>query len=147
MSVKIRERVYSKTNTMNWQADIHVKLLDGRKVRERASVPGATSRSAALKWARERERWLILHGHEEEEPSSEEPEAGSTMPTFAEFSDRFITEYVLAIGLKPSTGVAVDGMHGPSTESALIAWGRRHCCRSRLVCTEVQTDPLGTRIW
>jgi len=103
MSVKIRERVYSKTNTMTWQADIHVKLLDGRKVRERASVPGATSRSAALKWARERERWLILHGHEEEEPSSEEPEAGSTMPTFAEFSDRFITEYVLANGLKPST--------------------------------------------
>ena len=103
MSVKIRERVYSKTKTMTWQADIHVKLLDGRKVRERASVPGATSRSAALKWARERERWLILHGHEEEEPSSEEPETGSTMPTFAEFSDRFITEYVLANGLKPST--------------------------------------------
>ncbi|MEZ4453270.1 MAG: hypothetical protein R3B09_27655 [Nannocystaceae bacterium] len=24
---------------------------------------GATSHSAALKWACERERWLILHGH------------------------------------------------------------------------------------
>ena len=45
MSVKIRERVYSKTNTMTWQADIHVKLLDGRKIRERTRIPGATSRT------------------------------------------------------------------------------------------------------
>ncbi|MEZ4383375.1 MAG: site-specific integrase [Nannocystaceae bacterium] len=106
MSVKIRKRVYKKTNTMTWQADIHVKLLDGRMVRERVKVPGATSRSAALKWARERERWLILHGHEEEVPSSEEQgeeAAAQEVPTLAEFSERYLNEYVLANRLKPST--------------------------------------------
>lgn len=100
MSVKIRERVYSETNTVTWQADIHVKLLDGRKVRERAKIPGATTRAAALKWARERERWLILHGHEQGE--DEEP-APPAVPTLAEFCQRFIAEYAVANRLKPST--------------------------------------------
>ena len=105
MSVKIRERVYPETNTVTWQADIHVKLIDGRKIRERSKIPGATSRSAALKWAHERERWLILHGHEEEaeEAAAAEVEAAPKMPTLAEFSERFVAEYVLANRLKPST--------------------------------------------
>ena len=79
MSVKIRERIYSETNTVTWQADIHVKLLDGRKIRERSTIPGATSRSSAMKWAQERQRWLILHGHEEREKQPEAPR----MPTLA----------------------------------------------------------------
>jgi integrase len=99
MSVKVRERVYPETNTSTWQADIHVKLLDGRKIRERSKIPGATSRSAALKWAHERERWLILHGHEQGAQQLEPPR----MPTLAEFSRRFIEEYALANRLKPST--------------------------------------------
>jgi len=117
MSIKIRERVYPETNTVTWQADIHVKLVDGRKIRERAKIPGATSRSAALKWARERERWLILHGHEKEEQKRKqkktkdgdgreleaEAKAPTKMPTLEEFSERFMTEYVLANRLKPST--------------------------------------------
>ena len=86
MSVKIRERVYPETNTVTWQADIHVKLIDGRKIRERSKIPGATSRSAALKWAKERERWLILHGHEKEANETKngqvpEAEAAPKMPT------------------------------------------------------------------
>ena len=106
MSVKIRQRVYRKTNTVTWQADIHVKLLDGRKIRERSKIPGATSRSAALKWARERERWLILHGHEEGGDSKEGGESGpeaTEVPTLATFSERFMAEYVHANRLKPST--------------------------------------------
>ena len=112
MSVKIRERVYPETNTVTWQADIHVKLLDGRKIRERSRIPGATSRAAALKWARERERWLILHGHEKENTETKDgqeveakaaPKPTPKMPTLAEFSERFIAEYVLANRLKPST--------------------------------------------
>lgn len=99
MSVKIRERVYPETNTVTWQADIHVKLLDGRKIRERSTIPGATSRSSALKWAQERQRWLILHGHEEREEKPEAP----MMPTLAEFCQRFIEEYAVANRLKPST--------------------------------------------
>ena len=102
MSVKIRQRVYRKTNTVTWQADIHVKLLDGRHVRERCRVPGATSQSAALKWARERERWLILHGHEKQEEEQEE-QATPIVPTLAEFCRRGMTEYVVANRLKPST--------------------------------------------
>jgi integrase len=101
MSVKIRERVYPETNTVTWQADIHVKLIDGRKIRERSKIPGATSHSAALKWARERERWLILHGHEKED--EEDQDAAAENPTLARFSERFIAEYVLANRLKPST--------------------------------------------
>ena len=104
MSVKVRERVYPETNTVTWQADIHVKLLDGRRIRERSKVPGATSRSTALKWARERERWLILHGHEEAGSEAQEGVvAAPRMPMLAEFSERFIAEYVLANRLKPST--------------------------------------------
>ncbi|MCB9703087.1 MAG: site-specific integrase [Myxococcales bacterium] len=102
MSVKVRERVYPETNTVTWQADIHVKLLDGRRVRERCRVPGATSHATALKWARERERWLILHGHEREE-ETQEPQATPTVPTLAEFCRRWMTEYVIANRLKPST--------------------------------------------
>ena len=99
MSVKIRERVYPENNTVTWQADIHVKLIDGRKIRERSRIPGATTRAAALKWAHERERWLILHGHE---MGAKEPEAPK-MPTLAEFCQRFIEEYAVANRLKPST--------------------------------------------
>ncbi len=98
MSVKVRQRIYRETNTATWQADIHVKLLDGRKIRERSKVPGATSRSVALKWAHERERWLIVHGHET--PTAPAP---PVVPTFAEFSRRFLAEYAVANRLKPST--------------------------------------------
>lgn len=98
MSIKVRQRIYRETNTSTWQADIHVKLLDGRKIRERSKVPGATSRSAALKWAQERERWLIVHGHETQAALTPQQ-----VPTFAEFSRRFLAEYAVANRLKPST--------------------------------------------
>ena len=104
MSVKIRERVNEANKSVTWQADIHVKLLDGRRVRERCRVPGVTSRSAALKWAHERERWLILHGHEEEVEKKKREEAKSPkMPTLAAFCERWMAEYVVANRLKPST--------------------------------------------
>ncbi len=99
MSVKIRERVYPDSNTVSWQADIHIKLIDGRKIRERSRIPGAATRAAALKWAQERERWLILHGHEQGEEKPEPPK----MPTLEAFCQRFIAEYVVANRLKPST--------------------------------------------
>jgi hypothetical protein len=57
------------------------------------------TRAAAQKWAQERERWLILHGHEQGEKKPEPPR----MPTLAEFCPRFIEEYVVANRLKPST--------------------------------------------
>ena len=97
MSVRVRARKYDETSKVTWQADIHVKLIDGRHVRERVRVPGATSESAALKWARERERWLILHGHEQKEEREVE------VPTLAEFCQRWMAEYVAANRLKPST--------------------------------------------
>ena len=68
-------------------------------MRDGAAIPGATSRSSAVKWAQERQRWLILHGQEEREDKSEAPE----MPTLAKFCQRFIDEYVVANRLKPST--------------------------------------------
>jgi integrase len=92
----VRERVYPETSTTTWQADIHVKLLDGRRIRERSKVPGATSRGAALKWAEARQRWLILHGHEARAPAP-------AVPTLAEFGARFVAEYAVANRLKPSS--------------------------------------------
>jgi hypothetical protein len=52
-----------------------------------------------MKWAQERQRWLILHGHEQERKKPEPPR----MPTLAEFCQRFIEEYAVANRLKPST--------------------------------------------
>ena len=92
MSVKIRERVYSETNTVTWQADIHVKLLDGRKIRERAKIPGATSRSGALKWAHERERWLILHGHEHRRIEGALPGPGKPVPVHGVGSGTYLSQ-------------------------------------------------------
>jgi len=97
MSVRVRAQKNRENIIVSWQADIHVKLIDGRNIRERVRVPAATSESSALKWARERERWLVLHGHEQQ------PKKETGAPTLAEFCQRWMAEYVVANRLKPST--------------------------------------------
>ncbi|MCB9756606.1 MAG: site-specific integrase [Myxococcales bacterium] len=97
MAVQIRKRKFP-SGVMHWQADIRVRLPDGRYHRERCKAPGK-SRSAALKWARQREAHLLRFGRQGEEGTSREQD----VPTFAEFVSRFLTEHVEANRLAPAT--------------------------------------------
>ncbi|MCB9755277.1 MAG: site-specific integrase [Myxococcales bacterium] len=82
----------------HWQADIRVRLPDGRYHRERCKAHGS-SRSQALKWAREREAHLLRFGRQRGEGASRERD----VPTFAEFVPRFLREHVEANRLAPAT--------------------------------------------
>ena len=97
MAVQIRQRKFASGVT-HWQADIRVRLPDGRYHRERCKAHGS-SRSQALKWAREREAHLLRFGRQRGEETSRERD----VPTFAEFVPRFLREDVEANRLAPAT--------------------------------------------
>ena len=81
-----------------WEADIRFRLPNGRRYRERGKAPG-TSRSAAQRWAEDRERHLLLHGPEHK------PQLAKEVPTLKEFATRFLEEHAEANRQKPS-GIA-----------------------------------------
>ncbi len=62
-----------------WEADIRLRLPNGRRYRERGKAPG-TSRSAAQRWAEDRERHLLLHGPQPK------PQSAKEVPTLKEFA-------------------------------------------------------------
>src|SRR5712691_1189098 len=66
------------------------------RYRERLKAP-VQSRSAARRWAEERERYLALNGPKQ--PKKE-------VPTLEDFESRFISEHVEANQLKPSTAAS-----------------------------------------
>ena len=78
------------------QVDIRVRLPDGTRYRERLKTP-VQSKSAARRWAEERERYLALNGPKQ--PKKE-------VPTLEDFESRFISEHVEANQLKPSTAAS-----------------------------------------
>jgi hypothetical protein len=78
------------------QVDIRVRLPDGTRYRERLKAP-VQSKSAARRWAEERERYLALNGPKQ--PKKE-------VPTLEDFESRFISEHVEANQLKPSTAAS-----------------------------------------
>ena len=80
-----------------WEVDIRFRLPNGRRYRERGKAPG-TSRSAAQRWAEDRERHLLLHGPEHNLNCKE-------VPTLREFATRFLEEHAEANRQKPS-GIA-----------------------------------------
>ena len=90
MSVKIR-----RYRNGGWEADILFRLPTGRRYRERCKAP-VNSKSGALRWARDRERHLLLYGPEQ--PRKE-------VPTLEQFLSRFIEGYAEANRQKPS-GIA-----------------------------------------
>lgn len=96
MSVKIRP--YRKGG---YEVDIMIRLPDGTTHRERRKSPYA-AKSATVHWARERERYLVMHG-----PTPTGRDAADTeekeVPTLAEFAPRYIEGYAKANGHKPST--------------------------------------------
>jgi integrase len=75
--------------------DIRLRLPNGRRHRERRILEGL-SKSAAQRWAQDRERYLLQHG-----PTQAKKEA----LTLSEFKDRFLEGYARANRQKPS-GIA-----------------------------------------
>lgn len=104
MSIKMREHP-----TGGWEVDIHVRLPDGTKLRERRKAPGG-SRAVAHRWAEGRERVLMVEGRPRRPKSkadvaAEAAEALRRPPTLADFAARFLDGYARANRQKPS-GIA-----------------------------------------
>ncbi len=95
MAVTVRERKLPSGDT-HFQADIRVRLPNGKLHRERVKTPGRT-RAAALRWAQQREAHLLRHGPRKEAQGSR------TVPTFAEFAPRFLRDHVRANRLSSTT--------------------------------------------
>lgn len=75
--------------------DIRTRGPDNIPIRERRNAPaGITTEKALLKWADLRRRHLEMHG---------KPKPKKLAPTLAEFGPRWIREYSIADGHKPST--------------------------------------------
>jgi integrase len=86
-----------------WEADIRLRLPDGRRYRERSRTPG-TSRSAARRWAEERERHVLLRGPEPERLRVKE------VPTLETFAPRFVDGHTRANRHKPSGIAGTESM-------------------------------------
>lgn len=70
-----------------WEVDIVLRMPDGSRIRERVKAP-VSSKSAALRWGQERERFLLLHGGRRRKEVVQ-----PKIPTLAEFAKRFIEGY------------------------------------------------------
>ena len=98
MAVNVRLRTTTSGKTY-WQADIRVRLADGLIHRERPKTPGNT-RAQALRWARQREAYILRHGVE---GKGERRHGSKATPTFKAFVPRFMADYVEANRLSPMT--------------------------------------------
>jgi integrase len=78
-----------------WMTDIRIRLPNGKRYRER-KVISARSKTAATRWAEERERHLLTHGL---------PSQAKEVQRLAQFAPRFIAGYAMANQQKPS-GIA-----------------------------------------
>jgi len=94
MSVKVR-----RYRRGGWEVDIMVRLPNGSRRRERSKAP-VSSRSAAMRWGEDRERYLLQHGP---------PQPRKEVPTLEEFAPRFLDGYARANRQKAS-GVAAKEM-------------------------------------
>lgn len=90
MSVKVRRNRRGD----GWEVDIHVRMPDGVRFRERADAP-VSSKSAARRWGEQREHQLALHGKTKQKE----------VPTLEVFVPRYMDEYVKANRQKPSTTI------------------------------------------
>jgi hypothetical protein len=78
-----------------WEVDITIRLPDGSQYRKRKRA-SRFSKSAAHRWAQERERYLLQHGP---------PAASREVATLEAFAPRFVDGHARANGHKPS-GIA-----------------------------------------
>lgn len=82
-----------------WEVDIRVVLPDDSEHRQRRKAP-VPSKSAALRWAEDRERawYQLTHPQNKNEPAKE-------VPTLRDFAPRFLDGHARANRHKPS-GIA-----------------------------------------
>jgi integrase len=78
-----------------WEVDVQVQLPDGTRHRERKKV-SVTSKTAAVRWAEDRERHLLRFGP---------PKPKKEVPTLTQFASRFVDGHARANRQKPS-GIA-----------------------------------------
>jgi hypothetical protein len=71
-----------------WEVDITIRLPDGSQYRERKRA-SRLSKSAALRWAEDRERYLLQHGP---------PTANKEVATLEAFAPRFVDGHARAMG-------------------------------------------------
>lgn len=88
MSVKIRPYCNG-----GWEADIRIRWPDGTVDRERVKAP-VTSKTAALRWAEAREKFLVAKGQTPEILEPTQPVV--VVPTLKEFAPRFMEGYARA---------------------------------------------------
>jgi hypothetical protein len=75
-----------------WEVDITIRLPDGTQYRERKRA-ARFSKSAAHRWAQDRERYVLQHGP---------PAAHKEVPTLEVFAPRFVDGHARANRHKPS---------------------------------------------
>lgn len=90
-------------NGKGWEYDIRFRWSDGTKHRERANAP-VSSKTAAQRWAENRERELLTRG--KHAPEVEGPR--TAVPTVAAFWPRVRTDHYVAERKKASTLIAAD---------------------------------------
>ncbi len=88
--------------TDEWEVDLALRLPDGTRIRERVKAPVA-AKSAALRWAQEREARLLAGEGRKPKPAVE---VVQQVPTLTEFKPRFIEGHVKANRLRPSSAQA-----------------------------------------
>ena len=83
-----------------WEADITIRLPDGSQYRERKRA-ARFSKSAAQRWAQDRERYLLQHGP---------PAANREVPTLEAFAPRFVDGHARANRHKPSGIASIESI-------------------------------------
>jgi hypothetical protein len=91
-----------------WEVDITIRLPDGSQYRERKRA-SRFSKSAAHRWAEDRERYLLQHGP---------PRAKKEVPTLETFAPRFVDGHARANRQKarrPCGPLDDAALHGPES--------------------------------
>jgi integrase len=83
-----------------WEVDVTIRLPNGSRWRERSKAP-VSSKSAAVRWGEDRQRYLLQHGV---------PRPEKEVPTLAEFAPRFVDGHARANRQKPSGIAAKDSI-------------------------------------
>jgi integrase len=89
-----------RRETDGWEVDLALRLPDGTPIRERVKAP-VSGRSAALRWAQEREGQILAQ-------RGRKPRQVPEVPTLGQFKPRFVEGHVKANRLKPSSAQSYE---------------------------------------
>lgn len=97
-------RVVPYSRGPGWEVDIRIRLANGRKHRDRRIVTHR-SKTAAIRWAEDRERHLLQHG-----PKAPAAPPPKEVPTIEAFVPRFVDGHARANRLKPSSIASMESI-------------------------------------